>query len=1140
MKSLRVVTLTGNPVLKKIKMYRKTMILKCKNLQYLDDRPVFPRDRACAEAWMRGGIDEEAAERNRWIQAEQKKINDSVMALINKRKLCKPVGASEKEAMDKKKKEKEEEEEEENEEVATKSNVRATTRSSGLVRTSFVKVWYRIRALNNITIIGPVGYLIIHDVKPAHLPISCTHDTGYVNALKLDLERKKKSEDRSFLGSYNSPSSSSSSSSSEDEQLASDEENERRRQKGGEESDGRRPMAEQERKVSDGNNGELLLPWKVEVQDEIQPPTLIEEISESNNEQYIADDAERKSHETQILDNYKSIHDPLGDRIIDTETATYRKVVLESHIEKEQTADLQKSIDDNNKANGHKNERTSTCSVSCDTSDLKQILEENANAVTNMKDDPSSKNNKSYQRKSKEYPFGSKLSSIREEIREFCDSMDRFVDENKIVFKNGKVEGFWGERKMVDENLQTDFVDDSKIQETGIKVSASEKDKLRWWSTEERKLKVKEILKKREDEAKRNKVEAEDAEINEKFDSCSSEDKNQPADITNNFQDIYDLTTLKTCASSALPDSTEIYSSIKDEENYDCEQSAKIQQEESRGVFSSLFAELRNRDCVQKIHEPEVSTELMVLEERLDCESATNMKKDLVDYNEKCENIVEDNSVKIEILEDKVNDLSLESSEGKKNIDESDDDSFKTATSVQEDFQISGGNYDSSGVLRLTNTENNFGKITDSIKSKNINQLVDNHWKEIIINKEHNDEICENKKINDKSEKSDKIEISKTEREFSTEIEKSNSQRESLVRTINRLSLERPSHSSKLTGKRIREAEDIEVSNKKCFLIGKIKPGKKSEERKSRSQISERCRQHLIQETKKFARKVSPLIDKCITNLIKETEGTDEKSQCYKSNQSLGEYLSSGCISKMDLNKPAGDFGERNNCRDKSNDVTSTYSEKQELMTEQTINSQSGASANHSDIQSLANLLQQSKNYKSESLAVNSSFYKEFCDHLHELESRKKLLIKPDFTMDNQESKQILSDNKLQKTECLIKKSVKPLIEEISKCPTTSKEQTFEQTEIKQQSQTISDCQQIDVAFKKSEETVEIPDDFQNHINQESADNLKEEIKVETFSTSCTVENAECTEKCVLPNEERKIVTTNIKKSIEMQVAQEN
>lgn len=51
MKELRVVSLMGNPVIKTIKLYRKTMILKCRNLNYLDDRPVFQRDRACAEAW---------------------------------------------------------------------------------------------------------------------------------------------------------------------------------------------------------------------------------------------------------------------------------------------------------------------------------------------------------------------------------------------------------------------------------------------------------------------------------------------------------------------------------------------------------------------------------------------------------------------------------------------------------------------------------------------------------------------------------------------------------------------------------------------------------------------------------------------------------------------------------------------------------------------------------------------------------------------------------------------------------------------------------------------------------------------------------------------------------------------------------
>nr|CAH7718770.1 unnamed protein product [Callosobruchus chinensis] len=82
MQGLRVLNLMGNPVIRKIPAYRKTMILACKQLQYLDDRPVFPRDRACAEAWKRGGISEENAERKRWIDRERQRIMDSVNALI--------------------------------------------------------------------------------------------------------------------------------------------------------------------------------------------------------------------------------------------------------------------------------------------------------------------------------------------------------------------------------------------------------------------------------------------------------------------------------------------------------------------------------------------------------------------------------------------------------------------------------------------------------------------------------------------------------------------------------------------------------------------------------------------------------------------------------------------------------------------------------------------------------------------------------------------------------------------------------------------------------------------------------------------------------------------------------------------------
>ena len=49
---LRVLYLIGNPVVKSIKHYRKTIISKCKALKYLDDRPVFDDERRRVEAWM--------------------------------------------------------------------------------------------------------------------------------------------------------------------------------------------------------------------------------------------------------------------------------------------------------------------------------------------------------------------------------------------------------------------------------------------------------------------------------------------------------------------------------------------------------------------------------------------------------------------------------------------------------------------------------------------------------------------------------------------------------------------------------------------------------------------------------------------------------------------------------------------------------------------------------------------------------------------------------------------------------------------------------------------------------------------------------------------------------------------------------
>ena len=66
MPDLRVLNLMGNPVIKKIPTYRKTMIVRCKHLTYLDDRPIREKERAIAEAWGRGGREAERAERERW------------------------------------------------------------------------------------------------------------------------------------------------------------------------------------------------------------------------------------------------------------------------------------------------------------------------------------------------------------------------------------------------------------------------------------------------------------------------------------------------------------------------------------------------------------------------------------------------------------------------------------------------------------------------------------------------------------------------------------------------------------------------------------------------------------------------------------------------------------------------------------------------------------------------------------------------------------------------------------------------------------------------------------------------------------------------------------------------------------------
>lgn len=88
MKNLRVLNLMGNKAIKGISQYRKTMIVRCKELTYLDDRPVFPKERAQSEAFFNGykdfppGREAERACRQDVIQAEKDKQMQGIRHLM--------------------------------------------------------------------------------------------------------------------------------------------------------------------------------------------------------------------------------------------------------------------------------------------------------------------------------------------------------------------------------------------------------------------------------------------------------------------------------------------------------------------------------------------------------------------------------------------------------------------------------------------------------------------------------------------------------------------------------------------------------------------------------------------------------------------------------------------------------------------------------------------------------------------------------------------------------------------------------------------------------------------------------------------------------------------------------------------------
>ncbi|XP_053988842.1 dynein axonemal assembly factor 1 homolog [Hylaeus volcanicus] len=890
------------------------MILKCKNLNYLDDRPITPRDRACAEAWMRSGPDEEAAERRRWIQADQKKINDSVQALINKRKLYKPVAMSEKEAEDKKKTK-------EDEEVAK---------------------------------------------------LVCTS-----NEL-LNLEKKK---------SEVSSSSSSSASSSSDEEV----ENDGTGQKGAEKSGGRRPMAEEERKAYSRIGAELLLPWRTETSK--SPPKLIEEIRESK--EYVASDADLEWQRKKILDERRTTDDPPGGYALGRELAHYEKLVLGTTNETEIaagscTSDQKKNDDTNDRTTLYKN-----CSVSCDILDSEINEEKKISKVTeNLEKQPPSKDIlDDYRRRDDRCPLSSQLTSIRKDMKEFCVRMEKFVEENKICFKNGDVEGFWGKK---DHGNPASVPDENEKQEekqstmSTLQVSSTTgNDDLKWWNAKERKLKMVEIMKKRDEEAMK-KMEKVTVDIKDvpKTNSNERTSRNEDAEEkreTSSFQGVYDLLNLKTCSKLLLQD-VKTYPENEDD-SISCRSPKREENKEvATGVFHSLFNELEHNNPRN------------VKFERTPISRSSHELLPIAETEETDEEVPQDTSntirrcVSADAIHSNANNL-----QSKKCLDAVREGPVQIET-VKVDSED--GESDNESVITVIDCYEKCTKV--NVQPRNFNQKSESI--DTIVG------ATEEKKTVKSDGKVPKM-----------EKEDQSSDVQALSTLITSLYADKSRQPSK-SCKRGRDYEcmDIVVSKKSHLIENDAEV--ESSVQKNDGVASDSRERHRTREAWKFSKEESPLIDSCIESLImnKDIETNTKSSKCDQ--MDFFTCTTSSLISS-NFSSP----------RILENSAKAVSTNEQSREDESVRNS--------NDIRSIAELLKQSETAEKQgpSIMKNSlDFYQEFCQYFDRLKGERKLLIEPDFMKNNridpeEKKRDALSPGETKQSE---NKQTKPLIEVISTNPT--------------------------------------------------------------------------------------------------------
>ena len=427
-----------------------------------------------------------------------------------------------------------------------------------------------------------------------------------------------------------------------------------------------------------------------------------------------------------------------------------------------------------------------------------------------------------YRRKDDPHPLSGQLSSIREDMKEFCVEMDKFVERNKFVVKDS---------------------DKTKKGESSI---GEEKDSCKWWDTKERKLKVKEILRQRE-EAERSKIvkrveivevdkeeekEEEKGEEEEEEEEASRNVKEVVKDEKNvpSCQGVYDLLNLKKCPEILLKDvKARVKTDEDDAATLKCE-SVKNDNSKDRlsGLYNSLFNEMNYRSGVEKNRSRKSlsSQELLTLEKIDETAEETTRSASCIDIISSDV----DNSEMISVKSEPVGIKIVETSNALNSTDDEVSDSESVKTIIN--------NYD---------------------KPRGIDEEVN-----ASTSQDMSGERGENNCGRDKADNAKKI------IEDNDEIQSSEEKESAKVSSSTNI-VEKSSKSHK----RSRDCECQDVASKKFHLIEEMEIQENATgSEKMVDGISEKCKRHFIKEAREFVKKESPLIDRCIEDLIsKKSKG---------------------------------------------------------------------------------------------------------------------------------------------------------------------------------------------------------------------------------------------------------------------------